>query len=63
LTDKELVEQTRQEVTKHFNPKVLEKRVPVDPVEVEKFYNCLGDIAKRPIELPSHYDRTPIKAH
>jgi hypothetical protein len=63
MTDEELVEQTRQEVTGHFKPKVPEKRVQVDPVEAEKFYNCLSDIAERLVKLPSDYDRTLIKAH
>jgi hypothetical protein len=63
MADEELAEQTRQEVTEHFKPKVPEKRVPVDQVEAEKFYNCLSGIAKRPVNLPSDYDRTLIKAH
>jgi hypothetical protein len=52
MIDEDLVEQTRHEVTEHFEPKVPEKRVPVDPVEAENLYNCLSDIAKRPVNLP-----------
>jgi hypothetical protein len=52
MTDEELAQQTRHELPEHFKPKVLEKRVPVDPVEVEKFYNCLSDITKRRVKLP-----------
>jgi hypothetical protein len=63
MTDEELAEQTHHELIEHFKPKVLEKRVPVDPIETENFYNCLSDIAKRLVKLHSDYDRTLIKAH
>jgi hypothetical protein len=63
MTDEELAEQTSHELTEHFKPKVSEKRVPVDSIEAEKFYNCLSDIAKRPVKLPSDHDRMLIRAH
>ncbi|RLM64453.1 transposon protein, putative, CACTA, En/Spm sub-class [Panicum miliaceum] len=59
----ELTQHVRKDVTDHFKPKVPEKRVPVDPVEAEKFYNCLSNIAERRVKLPSDFDRTLIKAH
>jgi hypothetical protein len=63
MTDEELPKQTHHELIEHFKPKVPEKRVPVDLVEAENFYNCLSDIAKRLVKLPSDYNRTLIKAH
>jgi hypothetical protein len=63
MTHEELAEHTCPELTEHFKPKVPEKRVPFDPVEAEKFYTCLSDIAKRLVKLPSDYDRTLIKVH
>jgi hypothetical protein len=63
MNNEELVEQMHHEVTGHFKPKVLEKRVLVDPVEAEKLYNCFRDIAKRPVNVPSDYECTQIRAH
>jgi hypothetical protein len=62
MIDEELAEQMSHELTEHFKPKVPEKRVPVDSIEAEKFYNCLRNIAKRPVKLPSDYDRMLIRA-
>jgi hypothetical protein len=51
MTDKELAKQTQHQLTEHFKPKVK-------AIKIEKFYNCLSDIGKRPINLPSDYDCT-----
>ena len=55
MIEKELRESVQQEVTKHFKPKVLEKRVPIDPKIAEKVYACLNNPTP-PKKLPSDYN-------
>ena len=61
LTPEELTEEVDREVKEHFKPKIPEERVPVDPQIAAKVYKCLNN-PQSPIQLPSDFDRTLIKA-
>jgi len=61
LTPEELTEEVDREVKEHFKPKIPEERVPVDPQIAAKVYKCMNN-PPAPIQLPSDFDRTLIKA-
>ena len=50
------------EVKEHFKPRSLEKRVPVDPILVKKFFTCMSDGAKEKM-LDLDFDCTLKKAY
>ncbi|RLM75701.1 transposon protein, putative, CACTA, En/Spm sub-class [Panicum miliaceum] len=61
MTDEEMTAEVDHQVKEHFKPKVLEKRVPVDPEVAAKVCACLNN-PPAPKKLPSDYDRMLIKA-
>ena len=63
MTDEELRECVDQHVKEHFKPKVLEKRVRVDPevaVKVYAYLNKPPTQKKTTLKLRPHTDKGPL---
>ena len=59
MTDEEIKEEVECKVKEPFKPRVLEKRVPVDPKVATKVYACMNN-PPRPKIVPLDYGRMLI---